>query len=146
MKTLKDILLAPHQKDALLADCVKLLESQIAELRGLKGMALKTTVNMLKSAKPHVLDRAVAVLIPAFTEALEPLHRQFRKSGDRDFSLFLQKHAQETTDALLSVADARIVNGSDAARSVYAKFRGTAESQILHALPRLSKLLSGYLD
>ena len=146
MKTLKDILLAPHQKDALLADCVQLLEREITELRGLKGMALKTTVNMLKSAKPGVLNRAVAILIPAFTEALEPLHRQFRKSGDRDFSLFLQKHAHETTAALISVADTRIAEGSDAAKSVYAKFRGTAESHIMHAVPRLSKLLSGYLD
>lgn len=146
MQTLSDILLTPQKKEALFSDCVQLLDSQIANLSGLKGMALKTTVNMLKSAKPGVLDRAVSILIPEFLKILEPLHQKFSQSGEPDFSLFLQKHARETSVALLSVADARITNGSSAAQSVYAKFRGTAESQILEALPRLSKILNSYLD
>ena len=144
MKTFKDILLAPHQKDALLTDCVNLLESQIAKLSGLKGVALKTTVTMLKSAKPGILNRAVAVLIPAFAEALQPLHEKFQTSGERDFSLFLQKHDTQTINALLSVADTRIAEGSDAAKSVYARFRGTAEKQVRAALPELSQLLNAY--
>lgn len=146
MRTLSDILLAPHQKEALFADCVKLIESHVAGLSGFRGMALKTALNMLKAAKPGVLDRAIAILIPEFTKALEPLHQQFRQSGDRDFSLFLQKHAAETTATLLGVADDRIAHGSHTAQSVYAKFRGSAEEQVMEILPRLSKLLSGYLD
>lgn len=146
MRTLNEILLAPHQKEALFADCVKLIESHLSGLSGFNGIALKTTVNMLKTAKPGILERAVVILIPAFTKALEPLHQEFRQSGDRDFSLFLQKHARETSAALLSVADARIAQGSSAAQSVYAKFRGNAENQVMEVLPRLSKLLSGYLD
>lgn len=146
MRTLSDILLAPHQKQDLFADCVKLIESHVAGLSGLRGMALKTALSVLKTTKPGILDRAVAILIPEFTKALEPLHQQFRQSGDRDFSLFLQMHAQETTTALLGVADARIAEGSAAAQTVYAKFRSNAESQVADVLPRLSRLLSGYLD
>jgi hypothetical protein len=146
MRTLSDILLAPHQKEALLADCTKLIESYVAGLNGLKGMALKTTVNMLNSAKPGILNRAVAVLIPEFIKTLEPQYQQFLQSGERDFSLFLQKHARETSATLLRVADARIAQGSSAAQSVYGKFRGSAEAHVLGVLPRLSKLLSGYLD
>jgi hypothetical protein len=146
MQTLSDILLTPQKKEALFSECGQLLESQIANLSGLKGMALKTTVNMLKSAKPGVLDRAVSILIPEFLKILEPLHQKFTQSGDGDFSLFLQKHARETSSALLSVADARITNASSSAQSVYAKFRGTAEAQILEALPHLSKILNKHLN
>lgn len=146
MKSLKDILLAPHQKAAFYADAVKLLDAQIAALSGLRGIALKTTVNMLKSAKPQILERAVAGLMPGFIDALEPLHQRFRKSGDRDFSLFLQRHPDEVIEALLGVADRRIESASDAGKSVYSKFRGSAVEQCRKALPALSRLLSGYLE
>lgn len=146
MKSLKDILLAPHQKEALYADMVKLLEAQIAALSGLKGLALKTTVGVLKSAKPQILERAVAGLMPGLTEALEPLHQQFRTSGDRDFSLFLQKHPDEVIEALLGVTDRRIQNASESSQAVYGKFRVSAVEQCRKALPALARLLSGYLE
>ncbi|HUP92836.1 MAG TPA: hypothetical protein VM074_11355 [Solimonas sp.] len=146
MQTLADILLAPHQKDAVIDDCVKLLDHHVAHRGGLKGMAMKTGVAMLKAKRPDIMVRAVRRLLPEFAVALEPLYREFKKGPDRDFSLFLQKRAPETTGALLGVAD-RLIEQSQNPRSksTYARFRGGAESEVAAIVPALSKLLSGYL-
>lgn len=148
MQTLADILLAPNQKDAVIADCVQLIERHVSGRGGLKGMALKTGLSMLKAARPDILPRAVRRLLPEFAKALEPLHQEFRagKSGDRDFSVFLQKRKDDTTRALLSVAD-RLAGQSQnpTTRKTYARFRGGAEDEVTAVVPALSKLLSGYL-
>lgn len=145
-KTLRDILLAPHQKDAVIHDFSVLLRQQLTALSGLKGLALKTTVNMLESSRPGALDRALASLLPGFAKALEPLYQEFLASSDRDFSLFLRKHEHATVQALLSVSDERIKDASDTGKSIYRKFRGTAEDQVRNAIPKLSRLIASYLD
>ncbi len=147
MKTLADILGAPHQRDAVVADLVKLIENHIAGRGGLKGMTLKTGLAMLKAAKPDILPRATSRLLPEFAASLEPLYQEFQKSPDRDFSLFLQKQAARTADALLATADARVAASSNkAVKSNYGRLRSTAETEVLAAVPAISKLLRGYLD
>lgn len=109
-------------------------------------MSLKTGLTMLKAAKPGILDRAVLRLLPEFAGALEPLYQEFRRSADRDFSVFLQKHSDRASTALLEVADLRVRQASGTVRSAYARLRGIAEQEVGAAVPALSKLVRGYLD
>lgn len=148
MKTLADILGAPHQRDAVIADVVALIEQQVARRTGLGGIGLRTALGMVKAARPDLLQRAVTRLLPEFAAALEPLYRQFRNGHeDRDFSLFLQKHAVEARDALLATADRHVAALSNASlKSVYQRFRGTAEKEVEDAIAPLSRLIRGYLD
>lgn len=148
MKTLADILGAPHQREAVIADVVTLIEQQVARRSGLTGMGLRTALGMARAARPDLLQRAVGHLLPGFATALEPLYRRFRSGGeDGDFSVFLQKHTAEARDALLSVADRRAAGLSNPSlKAVYARFRGVAEAEVENAIPPLSRLIRGYLD
>jgi hypothetical protein len=147
MKTLADILSAPQHQDAFTADAVQLIESHIASRGGIKGITLKTGLAMLKAARPDILPRAVRRLQPEFSQALEPLYREFASAPQRDFTLFLQKNAQRAAAALLAAADARVAASSNSkTRSTYARFRSTAESEVLAAMPAIGKLIRAYLD
>ena len=146
MKGLADILLASQHNRAVTADCVKLIESHIASLGGLKGMALKTGLSMLKRAKPGILERATGRLLPEFVAALEPLYQEFQRSAQSDFEAFLQKNAQRATDALLKIADQRAGQSeSDKVKSTYKRMRGDAQREVLAAMPAFSRLLASYL-
>lgn len=146
MSTLAEILLAPHQKDALAADCVRIVERHLNSLRSLRGLTLKAGLAVLKAAKPDLIPRAIGRLLPDLIAALEPLYARFGQSTDRDFSLFLRKNADETVEAIMSKVDARAAQSSnDTARSTYRKLRGNIRDEFEALLPELSKTLSGYL-
>ncbi len=146
MKSLADILLAPHQREAVIEDAVKLIEAHVDGRGGLRCVTLKTGLTMLKAARPGLLARAVERLLPEFAQALNPLYQEFRGSPDRDFSVFLQKHSGRAGMALLAVADARVLQASATVQTTYNRMRGLAAAEVDAAMPALSRLLRGYLD
>ena len=144
--TLTDLLLAPQRRQQLIVDCVQLIEAHVEQRGGLKGMALKTGMAMLKKAKPALLPRATALLLPEFVAALEPLHQEFRASGGADFRGFMLSRSDAATLALLQVADARIDESDSAAvKSTYFRLRGSAEIEVAAAIPRLAELIGRHL-
>lgn len=147
MKELADILLASQHKKAVIADCVQLIESHVASRGGIKGMALKTGLSMLKKAKPGILERATGYLLPEFIAALEPLYRESQRSDKTGFDVFLQKNAKRAAEALLKVADRRVEDSdSNTVKTTYARMRGGAEGEVLAVIPGLSRLLDSYLS
>lgn len=146
MKELADILLASQHKKAVVTDCVQLIETHVAGRNGIKGMALKTGLSMLKRAKPGILERATGYLLPEFIDALEPLYQECQRSRQPDFQAFLQTHAKRATTALLEVADRRVEESdSNTVKSTYARMRGGAEVEVLAVIPGLSRLLGTYI-
>jgi len=147
MKRLVDILLASEHKKALTEDCVQLIEDHVSSRSGLKGMALKTGLSMLKRAKPGILERATGKLLPEFIAALEPLYQEFQHSKQTQFAPFLQSHARSAADALIAVADHRVrESDSNTVKSTYARMRNDAEREVLAAVPALSHLLAAYVQ
>ena len=148
MPALADIVLTAANKDALVADCVKLTESRIAGRGGLRGAAVKTGVGLLKKARPDILQRAVQILLPEFVGALDPLYQDFSaRPGRDDFAAFLQRRSGDAVEAMLGVTDARVARVHNAAiKSVYARLRGGAEHEVDAALPEFGALLSKHLS
>lgn len=145
MNSLTDILLAPHHKDALIADVAQLLDTHISQRGGLKGMAMKAGLGLLKRARPDILERATRRFLPEMLAAIEPLHSEFRRSSVGDFSVFLGARASETAEKFLAVADARIAASQNpTAKSAYQKFRGGAAEDVESLVPKLGKLFAAY--
>ena len=149
MPALADIVLTAQNKDALVADCVHLTEGRIAARGGLRGIAMKTSLSLLKAARPDILPRAMQALLPDFVGALDPLYQDFVAApapGPQDFASFLQRRSDAAVGALLQVTDDRAARVQNAAvKSVYARLRGGAESEVGAALPDFARLLSNYL-
>ena len=144
--SLADILLAPQRRQVVIRDCVRLIEAHVDSRSGIKGLALKTGMAMLNKAKPGLIERATAILLPEFATALEPLHQAYAASGSTDFTAYLQAHAAQAAEALLQVADARVVESdSTVVKSTYARLRSSAETEVRSVMPALSQLIGTHL-
>lgn len=145
MKTLTESLLSGPHKDAVIADFVRLVEDQVANTGGLKGIGLRAGLKMLQAAKPGILDRATSKLLPDFLEALEPLHQKFRTSKEASFSAFLQKNAKPAAAALIAAADRRAAAASPGTKSYYDKFRKGADADVQKMVSALGTLIGKHL-
>ncbi|TDU26642.1 hypothetical protein DFR24_3671 [Panacagrimonas perspica] len=143
MKTLAQTLLADDdRRDALIANCVALIEQQVAARGPIRRLALSAGIGLLNAVKPGALQRAVSALLPDFADALDPLYRQFQQSQSTDFSRFIDEHSAVATHALIGVTDRRMqASGNAAVRAAYARLRSTAENEVRAALPGLGRIL-----
>lgn len=146
MATLESTLLAPDRREKLVADCVRLIEAQVASRGPIRRIALGASLAVLDTIKPHALQRAVRGLLPEFAAALDPLYQRFLADKRVDFSQFLDQHPAEAVDALIAVTDRRArASANSAVRSAYRRLRGSAEAEVRGALPALGRVLSDHL-
>ena len=144
MKTLNEILLAGPDKDAVIAEFVKLVEGHVASRSGLRGIGLRTGLKMLKAAKPGIVERATAKLLPDFLEALDPLHQKFSQTDEKDFPAYLQRHYKTASQALIGAADRRVARANPTVQSYYEKFGKDADEHVRDLLPGLSRIVARY--
>ena len=138
--SLRETALDPDRKAALVADCVKLVDEEVASKSGISSLAVKAGYAAVKGIKPGFLTEAVEMMLPDFIDKLDPILDEARKSGDS--SRYLVYNKSRMADSLLSVTDIHVKNAkSSVVRGTYEKLRGTAKKNVEDAVPRLSKLL-----
>ena len=150
--SLADILWVAAKKDALAAESVVVIEAQVASRRGLRGIALKTGLGLLKSARPDALTRAMHAMLPEFLIALDPLYQAYRHakaprgSAKQGFADYLEEREDQAVEALLHVADRKIDSSpNQVLRGMYARLRASAGEEVAAALPRIGELLDHHL-
>jgi hypothetical protein len=148
--TLAAIVAEANGSEQLAVDCARLAEHRLARRNGLGGMAIKASLALLKKARPDLLERAAAHMLPDMLDALEPLYIEFRSDPAArrgGFHGYLAARGAEAATMLLSISDARAAaTGNVTARSVYGRLRGSAEQEVRDAIPELAAILSRYLE
>lgn len=151
--TLTDALLADDHKEILAEDSLRLLESRVQKSPGLKGMTLRTSLGMLKLARPDILPRAVRRLLPVFITALEPFYAEYRSVAANtsllagDFSAFLLQRRDQVMTAIVDATDELAAGSQNASvRGFYSKTRGTIGKEIASALPTLTQRIDAELQ
>ncbi|WP_199430661.1 DUF6918 family protein [Qaidamihabitans albus] len=140
--TLKEILLDSSRRPAVVTDLQTLVDEEVAEKSGVSGTVIKTGYAAVKKIKPGIIGSAVDSLLDDFSAALEPIYADFKASGAADFGSYLPTRADEASDALLGVTDARAEKSSrDSIKKVYNKLRPYGKKNVEEALPRLGKLI-----
>jgi len=145
MKPMKEAL-AAADRQTLIADVVKLIDSEVKSKSGLSGLALKSGYKVIKKLKNgRMISSAVNNLLDEFTNAIAPLHDEFRDSSETSFANFLNSNSARATDALLSITDERArIADHKVLRSTYNKLRGQAVKHVKDALPGLGHLIDSY--
>jgi len=147
MSSLADILVAGQPPGPLVATLAQAMEAHIQAKGGLKGMAMKTGYNLMRSAKPDLAERAVRGLLPDILAALEPTYQQFRKTGAADFGSFLQLRAAEAVPAVTAAVQRRFEASSNpAAQKLYKQFSGSVADDLKTLLPSFGRSISAHLD
>ncbi|HET7315346.1 DUF6918 family protein [Salinisphaera sp.] len=131
----------------LLEDSKALVASEVEK----KNMALRTGFNMVRKAKPNLIDSAMRTLLPEFVEALEPFYADAQADTGPDpetrFRDHLMAHQTEVADALLAVSDRRVADVDNrVVKSGYQRLRGRAQREVVTAMPGIAGVMSKYAD
>lgn len=142
--SLGDAINDPTKKPAIIADCTKLIDEEVADKGGLSGIAVKAGYAAVKGIKPGFVTEVVEKLLPEFAAKLDPIWEEGKKSGNATSHLTSNK--SRVADALLSVTDAKSKNAKSAVvRGTYEKLRGSAKKNVEEAIPRLARLLDKHV-
>jgi len=143
--TLHQILLTPETEPAVVADCLILIEQEVAGKSGVSGAAVKIAYKTAKTFAKGYLKSTVESLLPDLVTELEPYWADFTASGAAGFGDYLAKRGDEVAEALLSVSDARAkMSERPVIIKAYGTVRGGAARHITAALPAVGVLVEKY--
>jgi len=143
--TLEEILLAPDTEPHVVADCLTLIEQEVAGKSGLSGTAVKLAYKTVKTFAKGYLQSRVEEQLPELAAQLEPFWADFPASGASGFGDYLVKRGDEVSEALLSVTDARAKTSErPVIIKAYGTVRGGAAKHITAALPAVGALVEKY--
>jgi hypothetical protein len=147
--TLQETLLAPHTQPKVVADCLTLIQDELAEKSGVSGSAVKLAYKAIVKVKPDHIHHMVEVLVPQMAEQLQPYWADFKAGGGAadgtPFGDYLVKRGDEVSQALLAVTDRRAEeSGRPVVVRTYSSVRGGAAKNVEAALPRVGALVQKY--
>lgn len=132
-----------NKKNMVVSDCTKLLDTQVASMSGVSGLALKAGYAAIKGIAPSYCAEAIERLLPTSLAALDPIWHEGVQTGDP--VEHLTQNRSRTADALLSVTDTRIEKSSNTTvKGVYGKLRNSAKKHVEDAVPGLAKIIDNY--
>ncbi|MCC6333870.1 MAG: hypothetical protein IT380_07765 [Myxococcales bacterium] len=147
--TLTGRLLADKGKrPVILADCVKLIDEEVASKGGLSGLAIKAAYKVVCAVKPGIIRESMDQLLDDFVHRLEPFYVDHRKDGAAPgaFGETLNKRGAEVADALLGITDDRAKKARHATlKGAYEKLRPQAKKHVEEAVPRVGRTLAAHL-
>lgn len=132
-------------RSSVVADCVKLIDTQVSTKKGMAGMTMKTAYGAVKGIGAGYIAGAVERLLPEVLSALEPMWTEGLAAGDPVDHL--TQNQASTADCVLSVTDARAEKSSNGViRSVYGRFRKSVKGDVEAAVPSLAQIIQRHLQ
>ena len=114
-------------------------------VRGAMIDLLRSQSNLARGAAAlgRRIERAVDHLLDDFADALDPMYGTWQAKEDRPgFDRYLTDHADQATEALLSITDEKSERAeSKIIRSTYKTLRGQAHKHVIDALPGVGRLI-----
>jgi hypothetical protein len=141
MPNLTETLTAEVKKNAVVDDCLALIDAEVADKGGLTGLAIKAGYKTIQGIKPGFVRQVVVDLLPEFALALDPLYEEARSQG-RGVRTHFDTNATRVADALLGITDEKAKRSkSGMVKATYEKLRGSAKKNVEAAVPRLSAMI-----
>lgn len=142
------LLADPNKRPAILSDCVKLIDDEVASKGGLSGLAIKAAYKVVCAVKPGIIRESMDALLDDFVHRLEPFYVDHRKGGvaPSAFGDTLNRRPGDVADALLGITDDRAKKAKNATlKGAYEKLRPQAKKHVEEAVPRVGRTLSPHL-
>lgn len=159
MPTLVEQLMAEPQRQTLIEDLAAIVEAHVADLKGIRGMTLRTGLSLLKAARHNAVPEAVSRLLPGAATALEADYQAFlarhadtataagpTPQGAIGFGDYLHSQPSAVAKALMDALDARVAGSQHPTlRSAYPRLRSAIAAEIEPAVPKLADALAKHL-
>ena len=147
-QTLSQRLLKADTRPHLVSDCITELEEEVGSQRGIKGLAVKGGYKTVQAIKPGFIRGVLDVLLDEWTVALEDEFQRWRSEQSQgSFGDYLLGRKDLVAERMLGVTDKRAERSvHTTARKIYFKLRPSAKTQVMAALPRVTRVLDRYLN
>lgn len=143
MGALTDKLLAPDRRATVLADCLAVIDQEVASKSGLTGLAIKGAYKMVKAVGPNMIRDAMNGLLDDFTRRLEPFYDEHLSSGStQPLAPYMVSRSKDVANALLGITDDRARRASGTIRKAYDQLRPTGEKHVQEAVPRIAAVIA----
>ncbi|HBE17734.1 MAG TPA: hypothetical protein DEG17_26805 [Cyanobacteria bacterium UBA11149] len=138
--SLSNLLGDAKKKDTLVADLAKLIDTQVASMGGVSGLALKAGYSAIKGISPGYITKVLEHLLPEALVVLDPLWSEGVQSGDPVD--YFSNNKSRVSDSLLGITDARIEKSNNkTVTAIYGKLRKSVNKHVEDAVPGLAKVI-----
>jgi hypothetical protein len=146
MGILKDKLSQPEMRPRLIADCVTLVDQEVASKSGVTGFMIKGGYKAFTTIMPRMVENAVDVLLDEFLVVLDRHYDTYSKAvPDKKTPFESWAKARDVTIAedLLKITD-EIMNRSSktAIKKIYSGMRKVAQRNVADAVPGIGRLVT----
>jgi hypothetical protein len=142
MGSLAETISDPTRRKAVVADCAVLIDSEVADKRGLSGAAIKAGYRSVKGLRPDMITRSMDHLLDDFSRQVDPFWQDCQAKGEDPRRFFVARKG-EVANALLQITDDRAAKSDHKTLvRVYKGLRGKAVDHIGAAMPRFADLLA----
>ena len=129
-----------NKKDNLVAELTKLIDTQVASMGGMSGLALKGGYSAIKGISPNYISEVLERLLPLAIVVIDPLWSEGVNSGD--VVSYFSDNKSCVADSLLGITDVRIQQSNNTTvKVVYGKMRNSAKKHVEDAVPGLAKAI-----
>ncbi len=143
--TLKDILLAPERRPAVVSDLQTLVDQEVASKTGMSGIAIKGSFAVVKRVRSGFIPHAIDQMLPEFAHKLQPYYERYDPATDGSLGAYLSANSSAVADVLLGVADRRATQSRhESVKRAYQKLRPQGKKHVEHALPALGAVIEKY--
>ena len=141
MGSLINVVKVDENRRAVVDDCVKLIDAEVQDKKGLSGKFVRGAFKTVKSFKPGIIPMSMDALLDDFAEKVDP-HWQNCQSGNQPARAYFEQHRAEISSLLLEITDERAEKSKHRVLvKAYKSLRGKATEHIGQAMPRLADLM-----
>jgi hypothetical protein len=143
-----EVIADSSRRPAVVRDVVQLIDSEVSRKGGLSGMAIKGAYKLVKKLKGgRMIPEVANGLLDEFSDAIEPLHAEYRGDSGAGFGRFLSARGQDGVNALLSITDGRAQRTTNSTlKRAYNKLRPMAEKNVEDALPGIGRMIDKHCN
>lgn len=147
MKELKNLIAKPEDRQAVISDCVALVNSEVDSKTGFSGAAVKMAFAVVKALKPKILEELVDGLLDEFVAALEPFYAKYQEAQSSDkLEKYLRPQSSQVAEALLSITDRRAQKSTTKVLvKAYEKLRPKGKVHVEEAVPGIGRVLDKHV-
>lgn len=129
-------------RQAVIADCIELIDAQVKQ----KGFLVKSAYATIKTIKRKFVPEVVDTLLDDWLNKVQPHFDKWSAGKTSTLTEFLVSRSDDVAEDLLSVTDARAEKSSHGtAKKMYSKMRDGAKKNVVDAIPDLAKLIEKHL-
>jgi hypothetical protein len=144
MATLRDLVKTDDMRKKVIDHSLRVLEAEVADKRGLGGIAVKTGYKVVNGVQPGFIRGVVDNLLEEFLDALDPIYQEAleKKIPPRNH---LVANPGRVAESLLTITDARATRAKNKlVQKTYEKLRSGAKEHVMAAVPRLGEMLATF--